>query len=106
RFDLGDAPLGEALLLARSVILGVLGEIAVTARFRDRPDDARALLALQAFELQAQQLGPAQCHRRALHVPTSRRGALSSPAALSGAAGCTSTSRCRSCRRFTSTSSM
>ena len=34
--DLADAALDEALLLARGVVLGVLGEVAVRARLGDR----------------------------------------------------------------------
>ena len=50
RFELVDAALGETLLLARRVILGVLLQIAVRTRLGDRLDDARAFDALQPFQ--------------------------------------------------------
>ena len=53
-------PFDETLLLARGVVLGVLGQVAVAARLGDRLDDARAVLALQPLELVAQRLGAAQ----------------------------------------------
>src|SRR4029079_11976375 len=68
--DLADAPFDEALLLAGGVILGVLREIAVTARFGNRLDDVRARLGLELLPLGAQRLGAAQGHGRAFHAPT------------------------------------
>ena len=41
--DVLDAALDERLLVARRVVLGVLAEVAVLARDRDRLDDRRAL---------------------------------------------------------------
>ena len=49
-FDLEDAPFDEALLVLRSLVLGVLRQIALCARFRDRLDHRVALDALQARE--------------------------------------------------------
>src|SRR5689334_17877415 len=54
RFQLGDAPLDEALALLRGVILGVLREVAVRARLRDGGDDRRALNRLQLVQLAAE----------------------------------------------------
>src|SRR6266480_2505871 len=45
--DLLDAALDESLLLARGVILGVLGQIPVPAGLGDRLDDARPAFRLQ-----------------------------------------------------------
>ena len=44
-----DAPLVEAVGFLGGVILGVLGEIAVTARLGDELNDAVALLARAPF---------------------------------------------------------
>ena len=65
--DLADAAFDEALLLARGVVFGVLGQVAVTARLGDRLDDARTILALQPLEFVAQRFGAAQRHRSAFH---------------------------------------
>src|SRR5207245_9040536 len=54
RLELGDAGLDERLFLARGVVFGVLGEVAVRARLRDRARDRRALDPLQAVELVAE----------------------------------------------------
>src|SRR5262249_52683601 len=83
--DLLNAALDEALLLARRVVLGVLRQVAVAARLGNGLDDRRARLRLEALELGAQRLGAAQRHGGAPHAE--------------------SASWCRSCRRFTSTSS-
>src|SRR5215813_5058917 len=64
--ELGDAPLDERLLLARRVVLGVLGEVAVGPGLGDRLGDGVAIDALQAVELVAQALVPRARHRRAL----------------------------------------
>jgi hypothetical protein len=53
-FQLVDASLGKALLLARRVVLGVLAQIAVRARLGDRLDDLRTLDRLEVFQFGAQ----------------------------------------------------
>ena len=68
RLDLLDAALDEALLLARRVVLGVLRQVAVGARFRDGLDDARPGLGLQPLEFLAQRFGAAQGHGSAFHA--------------------------------------
>src|SRR6266403_580860 len=83
--DILDAALDESLLLARGVILGVLGQVPVPAGLGDRLDDARPAFRLQPRELGAQRRGAAQRHGSALHALNA--------------------SLCRSCKRFTSTSS-
>src|SRR5688572_16995891 len=70
-FDLTDAAFDEALLLARRVVLGILGKIAVAARFGNGLDDPRTVFALEALELGAQRFGAAQGHRSAFHVRAS-----------------------------------
>src|SRR5688572_12986845 len=57
RFELEDAPLDEALALARGLVLGVLRDVALGARFRDRGDDRGTVLGLEAVQLGAQLLG-------------------------------------------------
>src|SRR6185437_4019643 len=57
RLELDDAALDEALALARGLILGVLGDVALRARFRDGGDDAGPVHRLQAVELGAEHLG-------------------------------------------------
>src|SRR6266478_1976569 len=64
--ELGDPALDERLLLARRVILGVLGDVAVRPRFGDRLGDGVSVDALEAIELVAQTLVPRARHRRAL----------------------------------------
>ena len=49
--DFGDAAFDEALAFLGGIVVGVLGEIAVRARFGDRLDDRRALDRLQAMQL-------------------------------------------------------
>src|ERR1700686_1144253 len=83
--DILDAALDESLLFARGVILGVLGQVPVPAGLGDRLDDARPALRLQPLELGAQRRGAAPRHGSALHALNA--------------------SLCRSCKRFTSTSS-
>ena len=68
RFELVDAALGETLLLARRVILGVFLQIAVRARLGDRLDDAGTLDALQTVQLRAQAFGALLGHRCSLHA--------------------------------------
>src|SRR6185295_16796361 len=46
RIDFADAPFDEALLFTRSVVFGVLREIAMTARFGNRLDDPRTIFRL------------------------------------------------------------
>src|SRR6185436_11711251 len=53
--------------LARGVILGVLGEIAVLARLRDRADDGRALDRLQLLQLFYQTAIAVGGHRDLVH---------------------------------------
>ena len=53
-FQLLDAALDEALLLARGVVLGVFLQVAVRAGFGDRGDHLRALDRLQFVEFRAQ----------------------------------------------------
>src|SRR3546814_644955 len=48
--ECGDAAFDEALMLARSVILGVFRKIAVLARIRDRLDHGRAFDRLQGLQ--------------------------------------------------------
>lgn len=50
-FQLRDTALDEGLLLARGVVFGILGEIAMGTRLRDRTDHSRALLGLQDLQL-------------------------------------------------------
>lgn len=49
--EIGDACLVEALLLLGGMVLGVLRQIAVGARFRDRLDDRRAVHLLAPAKL-------------------------------------------------------
>ena len=51
-----DPSFEEALLLTRRVVLGVLAQVPVFARFADRADDPRALHAAQAVQLAAEPL--------------------------------------------------
>src|SRR5260370_1113434 len=69
RLDVADARFDHALLVARGVVLGVLGKVAVRARLGDCLRDARTLDALQGLQLAAQQLRAAQGHGR-LHETT------------------------------------
>ena len=66
-----DAALDEALLLARGVVLGVFLQVAVRARLGDGLDDARALLALEAFQFLAQALGALLGHGSTIHASSS-----------------------------------
>src|SRR5690606_34387349 len=54
--ELLDAALDETLLLARGMVFGVLLEVAVGARFRDRLDHRRPLVRRQVVEFGAQAL--------------------------------------------------
>src|SRR6266850_5500056 len=85
-FDLGDAALDEAGALARGVVLGVFREVAMGARFADGLGIGGALDRLQAMQLGAQQLGPAQGHGR-FHQE------------VTGSARAWRRRACRSCRR-------
>ena len=49
--ELGDAPLVQGLRFLGGMIFGILGKIAVRARFRDRLDDARTLDLLAPLQL-------------------------------------------------------
>jgi hypothetical protein len=62
RLDLRDAPLDEALLVSRRVVLGVLRQVAVRARLGDRLRIGRSLDGLQAVQLGAQLFCAAQGH--------------------------------------------
>ena len=55
--DVFDATLDEALLLAGRMVLGILLEIAVGARFSNGLDDPRPLDSFQALELGTQLFG-------------------------------------------------
>jgi hypothetical protein len=57
RFDVLDAPLAEALLLARGVILGVLAEIAMLRASAIAWMMRGRLFGLEPFQLDAQALG-------------------------------------------------
>src|SRR5262249_16041965 len=50
-FEFHHPALDEALALLRGVVFGVLGEVAMRARFGNRLDDRRALDALQVTKL-------------------------------------------------------
>src|SRR5882672_5214606 len=65
--DLLDPALDEALALLRGVVLGVLREIAVGARLRDRGDRARTLDVLQPVQLLPQQLRSVSRQRYGAH---------------------------------------
>src|SRR6185503_9229524 len=65
--QLVDPALGEALLLAGRVVLGVLGEVAVGARLGDRLDDGGALDALEALELLLELVVARSGHRGPRH---------------------------------------
>src|SRR2546425_6598817 len=64
--ELGDAALGEGLLLARGVILGVLAEVAVRPRLGDGFRDRGAFDALEPLQLRGQLVVARARHRRAL----------------------------------------
>src|SRR5688572_30006781 len=85
RFDVFDAPFDEALLLSRGVILRVLTQIAMAARFRDGLDNSRTIFALELSQFIAQTLCAFHRQWRSFHDAISL---------------------CRSCSRFTSTSFM
>src|SRR6185312_11607510 len=57
----------EALALARRVIFGVFGDIALLARFRDRADDGRAVDGLKSLQLLLQTAVAAGGHRNFRH---------------------------------------
>src|SRR5262249_17453403 len=66
--DLGEPTLDEALALARGMIFGVLREVAVLARLRDRLDDRRALDKLQMLRLFLQPGIALRSHRDLVHA--------------------------------------
>src|SRR5262249_14304397 len=80
--ELGDAALDERLLLARRVVFGILGEVAVGPGLGDRLGDGVPVDALEAIELVAQALVPRARHRRALdrHETNPRRRRASASA--------------------------
>ncbi len=69
--ELVDAPLAEALLLARRVVLRVLAQVAMGARLGDGLDDARPLDLLEPLELLPQALRTLRSHRLTRHIQTS-----------------------------------
>src|SRR5690348_15067529 len=67
RFQLLDAALDEALLFACGMVLGVLLEVAVRARFGDRGDHLRPLHRFQALQFGAQTIGAGFGHGGSFH---------------------------------------
>jgi hypothetical protein len=76
RLEVRDAPLDEALALARRLVLGVLRQVAVRARLGDRQRVRRALDAAQPLQLGAQILRAPQGHRGLWHGGMLRRWPL------------------------------
>src|SRR5690349_8268487 len=76
RLELGDAAFDEAGALARGVVLGVLGEVAVGARLANRRRVGGTLDRLQPVQLFAQQVGAALGHRdlHGIRAPLGRYG--------------------------------
>ena len=68
-----NANFDEALLFARGMVFGILAQITVGTRFRDRLDDVRTRLGLQLLQLRTQGFGPPEGHRCSFHA-----GALAS----------------------------
>src|SRR6267143_593735 len=87
RLDVADARLDEALALARRVVLGVLGQVAVRARIGDRLGHRRPLDAPQPLQLFAQL-------RRA-----GSSGSSACQEVTAGSAAARRSFACRSCRR-------
>ena len=65
--ELDDASLDEALALARRLVLGVLGDVALRARIGDGCDHRRPVHRLQAMQLDAQLLGTCEGDRDLAH---------------------------------------
>ena len=65
--ELDHAAFDERLAFLRGVILGVLGQIAVRARFRDHLDDRGAFDGLEFVDLFFQGLVALGGHRNAFH---------------------------------------
>src|SRR6185436_4701552 len=57
RLELDDPSFDEALAFTGGLVLGVLRDVALGARFRDRGDHRRAVLGLQPVQLGAQLVG-------------------------------------------------
>jgi len=57
-FQFHDAAFDEALLLLGRVIFGILRQVAMGARFRDRLDDLMAIFVLQALSSSSRALKP------------------------------------------------
>jgi len=66
-FDFGDAALDEALPLLRGIVVGILREITMRARFRDRLDDRRSLDRSQPVQFHLETLGALDSHRYFCH---------------------------------------
>src|SRR5690606_35930207 len=67
RFDLLNAALDKALLLAGCVILGIFLEITMGTSLGNRRDDARPLDLLQLLQLGAQAIGAGHGHGYLVH---------------------------------------
>jgi hypothetical protein len=70
--DLEDAAFDEALLVLGRLVLGVLGQIALGTRFRDRLDHRMALDVLQSSQLFLQFFGTASGERDGGHISARR----------------------------------
>src|SRR5436305_6847572 len=67
-FDLADSAFDEALLVLGGLVLGVLREVALGARLRDRLDDGVALDRLQSLRLVLELFGASFGERNRGHV--------------------------------------
>src|SRR5476651_223704 len=56
-FQFGDTAFNKGLALLGGIVLGVLGQVAMRARFSDRVDDDAALFGLQLMQLFFQEFG-------------------------------------------------
>ncbi len=72
--EVGDARLGDALLLLGGMIFGILRQIAVGARFGDLLDDARALDGLEILDLSLKRSIALRGHRHLVHISRSSLG--------------------------------
>src|SRR6185312_12072743 len=93
-----DAPLEQSLLVLRGVVLEVLGEIAVTARGRDRLDDGLALRTLELRELGRQLLVLATSELPSVlirHSVPAAAGSAAAPAAATATASASERRRLR-----------
>ena len=80
---LHHAAFDEALAFLRGVIFGVLGEIAMRARFGDHLDDGGPLHGLEIIDLFFQGLVALGGHRNAFHGLSILTGKMTFPPALS-----------------------